>query len=60
MTYNELLMLLDSMKKQVHSGIDDQVTLLWDGELYNLDLSESLSTGKLHLIPLFTDIEGTE
>lgn len=54
MTWEELLLLLSSMKEQNHSAMEELVTVLWDNQEYYVDLTESLTKGSLCFIPLQT------
>lgn len=58
MTYRELLLLLESFRTSNHVSIDERVTLLWNNEEYYLDIVESLTDGRVILIPkLLSDID---
>jgi hypothetical protein len=55
MTYNDLFLLLENMHNVKHISMDDRVTILWDNEEYFVDLSESLTNGRVVLIPAVLD-----
>lgn len=58
MTYRELLLLLESFRTSNHVSIDERVTLLWDNDEYYIDIVESLTDGRVMLIPkLLSDID---
>lgn len=58
MTYRELLLLLESFRTSNHISIDERVTLLWENEEYYIDIVESLTDGKVMLVPkLLSDID---
>lgn len=49
MTYRELLNLLKNMEEVNHTSLDETVEGLIEGDFYNLDLYESLSTGNVYI-----------
>lgn len=51
MTYRELLLLLKSFETSNHISIDERVTLLWENEEYYIDIVESLTDGRVMLVP---------
>lgn len=53
LTYLDLYHLLQSMEKEQHSAMTDaqRVAVLFDNELYYVDIAESLVHGTLVLIP---------
>lgn len=61
MTWMELFLLLESMKKAKHTSLCDTpaqfVTVIMNESEYKLDLHESMTTGKLVFIPIMYDEE---
>lgn len=51
MTWNDLLTLLQDMKANAHSAMNERVQVLMDNEVYYLDVAESLSRGSIVFIP---------
>lgn len=48
MTFKELLALLKNMEEVGHTALDRPVEGLVEGDFYNLDLYESLTTGNVY------------
>lgn len=64
MTWMELFLLLESMVKAKHTSLCDTpaqpVTVVFNESEYKLDLVESMTTGKLVLLPLMDQEVGDD
>lgn len=60
MTWEQLLLLLTSMKKADHSAMGDPVRVISDGERFDVELFENLVDGTLAMIPHFNDAEDSD
>lgn len=58
MTWNDLLKLLENMKAVKHSCMDTQVQAYINGEVHDVDMYESLTSGDVLLTGLLVDVSG--
>ncbi len=55
MTYEQLRILLNDMHGAKHTSMDKPVQVNVDGDIWSLDITESLTTGEVMLCPVIED-----